>query len=284
LYEPDRGRDAGHDDRPDHRPNIPTSDSTETAQGRGADLVLRRAFAWPAAEPGRSDASGRTANVAASSARTGLWVPSPTQDREPREDLRFKRSRRFKRRRSAGAVSHDHSSQVSAVSVERPLASYEPISLGEASGFAARFAADYLSWDEEEPERRAAALSQYLADPHAAVLGWSGSGRQRADLVIPGRTVRYQGAVVVEITARVVLYQRTGADGENTWDQALGDDWPPMGESTPPLATTPSSAPAPTSSGWTPGAAWWVPLAPPVRRHHDGRLVIDLCLDLSGTS
>jgi hypothetical protein len=172
--------------------------------------------------------------------------------------------------------------------VERSISSYEPVSVDEAAAFAARFAADYLSWDEDEPERRAAALRQYLADPRSAVLGWSGTGRQRAELVIPGRTVRFHGTVVVEVTARVVLYERTSPaptrlrDHRDPGPEPIDDpDWPPMGEPAPLLASGPASAPAPAAPGWGPGAGWWVPLAPPVRRHHDGRLVIDLGLDLS---
>jgi hypothetical protein len=50
------------------------------------------------------------------------------------------------------------------------------------------------------------------------------------------------------------------------------------------LAFAPASAPPPTVSGWEPGAAWWVRIAPPVRRDTDGRLVIDLGLDLTHQS
>jgi hypothetical protein len=155
---------------------------------------------------------------------------------------------------------------------------YEPVSLGQACGFAVRFAADYLSWDEDEPARRAAALGTYLADPRLTDLGWNGAGRQRADLVVAGRTVEYRGAVVVEVTARIVTYRRTPAapEGEDMRGSSVG-------EFTPPLAFAPASAPAPTAPGWEPGAAWWSRIAPPVRRDHDGRLIIDIALDLAAT-
>jgi hypothetical protein len=160
------------------------------------------------------------------------------------------------------------------LSVERPLASYEPVRTADACGFARRFALDYLSWDEDAPGRRAAALAQYLADADMAQgLGWSGDGRQRADEAVTGRTVQFHGAVIVEITARVTPYYRTDTAPE-TWQQ-------PTVETPPPLAIAPSSAPPASAPGWEPGPAWWVPLAPPVRRDHTGRLVIDLALDPS---
>jgi hypothetical protein len=232
--------------------------------------VLRQPFAWP---------EHRQASA------PGFWVPPSAHEQEASEGRRGKPVTHLARRRKERAVRHgEHHATPSVTSVERPLASYDPISLGEATGFAGRFAADYLSWDEDEPERRAMALRQYLADPRSAVLGWSGSGRQRAELVIPGRTVRYQGAIVVEITARVVLYERTSPAPTAMWDQSLDAGRPPIDQALPPLAAGASSAPAPSAPGWAPNATWWVSLAPPVRRHRDGRLVIDLGLDLSATS
>jgi hypothetical protein len=84
-------------------------------------------------------------------------------------------------------------------------------------------------------------------------------------------------AVVVEVTARIVGYHRVEVTPEQVWR-------PPVGEATPPLAFAPSSAPPPTVAGWEPYAAWWVRIAPPVRRDQDGRLVIDLGLDLNNQS
>jgi hypothetical protein len=164
-------------------------------------------------------------------------------------------------------------------SVERPLASWEPVAVSEACGYATRFAADYLSWDEVEPTRRAAALRTYLADPSMADVGWSGRGRQRADLVTTGRTVVLgEGRiVVVEVTARIVGYHRCGGEADQMWRA-------PAGEATSPLAFAPASSPPPGQTGWDPGASWWVRIAPPIRRNHEGRLVVDLGLDLSKRS
>jgi hypothetical protein len=163
--------------------------------------------------------------------------------------------------------------------LDRRLSSWDPITVSEACGYAVRFAADYLSWDELEPARRTAALRNYLADPDGTAGGWSGRGRQRADLVTAGRTmVLGEGrVVVVEVTARIVGYHRVDADLAHIWR-------PPIGEATPPLAFAPASAPPPTVAGWEPDAAWWARIAPPVRRDENGRLIIDLALDLSTQS
>jgi hypothetical protein len=199
-----------------------------------------------------------------------LWTPPVTGPEPPR------RLRTFGRRRSRSTAKR---LPAGVVSVERSLASWEPVSVGEACGLAVRFAADYLSWDELEPTRRPAALRTYLADPGMAGVGWSGRGRQRADLVTAGRTVVLgEGrAVVVEVTARVVGYHRVEVDPERVWR-------PPVGEVTPPLAFAPASAPPPTVAGWEPDAGWWVRIAPPVSRDADGRLLIDLALDLPDQS
>lgn len=154
--------------------------------------------------------------------------------------------------------------------LERSLAALEPVSDAEAGPFAARFAADYLSFDQDDPALRAEVLRGYLADPAAALLGWSGQGRQRCEFVLPGRTLHTDdGVVVVEVTARVVTYDRSPevAGGPETGVGAA-----PPGPSS---AIGRSCAPAPTGRGWIAGGAHWVQLAPPVRRHRTGRLVID---------
>ncbi|MDN5750379.1 MAG: hypothetical protein L0H64_18010 [Pseudonocardia sp.] len=155
--------------------------------------------------------------------------------------------------------------------LERSLAALEPVSDAEAGPFAARFAADYLSFDQDDPALRAEVLRGYLADPAAALLGWSGRGRQRCEFVLPGRTLRTDdGVVVVEVTARVVTYARSPEV-----DEGPGVD---VGAAQPGPSSSigRSCAPSPTGRGWVAGGAHWVQLAPPVRRHRTGRLVIDL--------
>ncbi len=156
------------------------------------------------------------------------------------------------------------------VALHRSIAALDPISDGEAAAFAARFAADYLSFDEDDPSLRAQVLRGYLADPRAATLGWSSLGRQRCDIVLPGRTLRTgDGTVVVEVTARVTPYRRDAARS------SLADpapDLPPIPAST----VGPSCAPSAAAPGWIACPAQWVRIAPPVRRSDTGALVVDL--------
>lgn len=157
------------------------------------------------------------------------------------------------------------------VALARSLDAWDPVGDGEAAAFAARFAADYLSFDEDDPAARGQVLRGYLADPRAATLGWSGIGRQRADIVLPGRTLRTEhGTVVVEVTARVVPYRRSAATPSPPLDPGPGP--PPVSAST----VGPSCAPAPDAPGWVACPARWVRIAPPVRRDDTGTLVIDL--------
>lgn len=154
--------------------------------------------------------------------------------------------------------------------LERSLAALEPVTDAEAGPFAARFAADYLSFDQDDPALRAEVLRSYLADPDAALLGWSGQGRQRCEFVLPGRTLRTDdGVVVVEVTARVVTYDRSPEVVEGP-GAGVGAAQPG-----PSSSIGRSCAPPPTGRGWVAGGAHWVQLAPPVRRHRTGRLVID---------
>jgi len=155
----------------------------------------------------------------------------------------------------------------------RSLGAWDPIGDGEAAAFAARFAADYLSFDEDDPTRRAEVLRGYLADPSACTLGWSGIGRQRCDIVLPGRALRTEhGVIVVEVTARIVPYRRSAAAPSFPVDPGPG--LPPVSAST----VGPSCAPAPAAPGWVACPALWVRIAPPVRRDDTGALVIDLGL------
>jgi hypothetical protein len=88
--------------------------------------------------------------------------------------------------------------------------------VGDATAFAAAFAADYLSWDEEDPLRRGAALANYWPGPGAAGCatelayhGWNGHGRQLADLVLPGScTPTLTGATLVGVRVRVTVMRR----------------------------------------------------------------------------
>ncbi|MCE0767466.1 hypothetical protein LWC35_31900 [Pseudonocardia kujensis] len=133
----------------------------------------------------------------------------------------------------------------------------------EAAALAAAFAADYLSWDEDDPDRRARVLGDYLADRGPVRLGWSGNGRQRADFALPG-LVRPdgEGRVLVDVRVRVTPYRRVPGGRPGPGDDL--DDGPAV----------PAAAPAPAARGWRGLAGRWVRLGVAVRVEGD-RLVVD---------
>lgn len=134
----------------------------------------------------------------------------------------------------------------------------------EASALAAAFAVDYLSWDEDDPERRGRVLREYLPFPgvNPSRLGWSGQGRQRADFALPGRIAPDgEGRVLVDVRVRVTPYRAVGEHG-------------PVLEPPVEVAGVPAVAPAPTGRGWRSMAAAWVRLSVPVVVE-GGRLGVD---------
>jgi hypothetical protein len=66
----------------------------------------------------------------------------------------------------------------------RAGAPVEEFPVQAASAFAVQFANDYLSWDEQLPHVREAALAAYLPADADRRLGWSGQGAQIAVLVV----------------------------------------------------------------------------------------------------
>lgn len=137
----------------------------------------------------------------------------------------------------------------------------------EAAALAGAFAADYLSWDEEDPARRGRVLRDYLAVPgnDPAHLGWSGKGRQRAEFALPGRVRRDgEGRVLVDVRVRVTPYRAVGEhEGRGTATEPESD-----------VAGVPAVAPAPTGRGWRSLASCWIRLSVPVVLD-GGRLVVD---------
>ncbi|GAA2878489.1 hypothetical protein GCM10010472_40350 [Pseudonocardia halophobica] len=133
----------------------------------------------------------------------------------------------------------------------------------EAAALAAAFAADYLSWDEDDPDRRARVLGDYLADRRPVHLGWSGHGRQRADFALPG-LVRPdgEGRVLVDVRVRVTPYRRVPGGRPGPADDL--DDGPAV----------PAAAPAPAARGWRGLPGRWVRIGVAVRVEAD-RLVVD---------
>jgi hypothetical protein len=151
----------------------------------------------------------------------------------------------------------------------RPRALAGPtLSTAAAVQQAARFAADVLSGDEDTPQRRLDALRAYTADPATIEPSYRAArGRQRVDLVLPpGRVLRLvDGAVLVEMTVRVVTYHRLAAPPP---------DYPL--DAGPVKVLGGAAAPAPPQPGWLEGPAYWVGLAVAVRRDPTHRIVADL--------
>lgn len=138
----------------------------------------------------------------------------------------------------------------------------------EASALAGAFAVDYLSWDQDNPERRGHVLTDYLSAPGSdpARLGWSGRGRQRAEFALPGRVrADGDGRVLVDVRVRVTPYRPVG---ERTTDTVTAV------EAEPDIAGIPAVAPAPTARGWRSLASYWIRLSVPVALE-GGRLVVD---------
>lgn len=206
-----------------------------------------------------------------------LWIPEPAPDRRlPEESPQPEEAPRPDR--MTGAAPPASSAQPSpAWQIERPLSAWEAIGEAEAAAFAARFAADYMSWDEDDPTRRAEVLRQYLGDPRDATLGWSGTGRQRADVVLPGRTLRTRDdRLVVEVTVRVTTYERACPSPAPAHTPTEDPERPRGNEPLPANAVGRSSAPNPHSPRWRVVSTHWARLAPPISRDQTGRLVVDI--------
>jgi hypothetical protein len=148
-----------------------------------------------------------------------------------------------------------------------PVPAFAPIAPhpAEAAALAGAFAVDYLSWDEDDPERRGRVLVDYLPTPgrDPARLGWTGKGRQRAEFALPG-LVRADGdgRVLVDVRVRVTPYAAVGT--HRTIPEPTDANVPGA------LA----AAPAPTGRGWRSLASTWIRLSVPVT-FDGGRMVID---------
>ncbi|GAA1245666.1 hypothetical protein GCM10009609_06310 [Pseudonocardia aurantiaca] len=143
----------------------------------------------------------------------------------------------------------------------------EPPEPAEAAALAGAFAVDYLSWDEDDPDRRGRVLRDYLTVPgnNPAHLGWSGLGRQRAEFALPGRVrLDGEGRVLVDVRVRVTPYRAVGEREA----RVAGP------EPEPEVTGVPAVAPAPTGRGWRSLPSSWVRLSVPVVVD-GGRLVID---------
>ena len=228
------------------------------------------------------------ADGASAAERTGLHlVGSDEPGRESRR-VRSARRRAGKARRASSDVPEAAASPESATvaPLDRPapeqlrdlafangattwLDPVAPINPMEAAALAGAFAADYLSWDEASPNRRGQVLMQYLPSDvvgsatSAALLGWSGKGRQRAEFSLPGAVhPDGDGRVVVDVRVRVTPYRAVGQAGDPA----------PAGDLE--VAGVPAVAPAPTARGWKSLDSYWVRMTVPIIRDR-GRLVVD---------
>jgi hypothetical protein len=151
------------------------------------------------------------------------------------------------------------------------------VSKTAAVAIATRFTADVLSWDEDAPEVRAAALRAYAGDPHdggnAAAASWEGRGRQRVDLVLPPEEVLRLGTgeLVVSLTARVVTYFRTAT----VWSDPMLAGSGAHASAVPRNAVAPAAAPSPDTPGWAAAQAYWVTISTAVHRTEAGHLVVE---------
>lgn len=146
------------------------------------------------------------------------------------------------------------------------------VDLAEVRALAAAFAADYLSWDEDDRARRGDVLADHLPARLRDLTrgtpgpGWAGEGRQRAEISLAGTIgADEDGRLLVDVRVRVTPYVRAGRSGP-----ALPVD----GLRRTPELGRPSSAPPPDAAGWRGRRASWVRVSVPVT--HDGdRLVVE---------
>ena len=203
--------------------------------------------------------------------------PAPQVHRHPAED-----GGDLAGSRSAAAADCEHSADAAFGEPGRDQMGRErgaqAVSKTAAVAIATRFTADVLSWDEDAPEVRAAALAAYADDPHhgrnTAAAGWDGRGRQRVDLVLPPEQVLRlaTGELVVSLTARVVTYLCTAA----IWSDPTVTRSGAHASAVPRDAVAPAAAPSPDTPGWAATQAFWVTISTVVHRTDAGHLVVGL--------
>lgn len=136
------------------------------------------------------------------------------------------------------------------------LPSALPAGGAEAGALAAAFGVDYLSWDESDPQRRGRALAPYATPPaveeQLAATGWSGTGRQRGELALPGTVVPLApDRLLVHVRVRVTPFRRLAGVRPNA---RLSTDVLPF----------PAAAPSPADPAWVGLDSYWFELLVPV--------------------
>lgn len=236
----------------------PASSSVSTRDEVGDQAGRRRST--PPATPAEPPASEAAPVLAAPQIRLDAELPQ-----QPRADHQSGADRRSGPPRTALARYGPLEQTFT-----RSVRSLEPISDHEAAAFAGRFAADFQSFDEDNPTRRAEVLRSLLADPQACTWGWSGAGRQRADSPLPGRIYRSSETVVfVEVVVRATTYARACPPPEPQEPRNAA-------ESEPAGVIGPSCVPPESDPGWFAVEANWLRMTVPITRDlDDGRLVVD---------
>src|SRR6266545_2342914 len=86
--------------------------------------------------------------------------------------------------------------------------------LDEARAVGARFAASYLTWNEEDRDARPAAIGLDLASGLDKTAGWNGSGRQSAGTTYPGQVTVDPEGVTAHVDVRVYVqpYDKNGRE------------------------------------------------------------------------
>jgi hypothetical protein len=136
-----------------------------------------------------------------------------------------------------------------------------PARRADAGALAAAFGVDFLSWDEGDPERRGRALASYAVPPvlekRLAAMGWSGSGRQRGELALPGAVIALSDdRLLVHVRVRVTPFRRLTRA-------------PTCVRHSMDVLPFPAAAPAPTDPGWVGLDSYWYELLVPVREVTD---------------
>jgi hypothetical protein len=160
------------------------------------------------------------------------------------------------RRRAAAdlaAAGHPHTAT--------PAPAALPARRADAGALAAAFGVDFLSWDESDPERRGRALAPYIDPPvveeRLAAAGWSGSGRQRGELALPGAVIALsEDRLLVHVRVRVTPFRRLTRT-------------PTCVRPSTDVLPFPAAAPAPADPGWVGLDSYWYELLVPVREVTD---------------
>ena len=84
----------------------------------------------------------------------------------------------------------------------------------EARAVGGRFATSYLTWSEDAPDARSAAIGMDLAAGLDKTVGWNGAGRQSASTALPGEVKVDPDGITGKVDVRVLVTPYSNASGE----------------------------------------------------------------------